>query len=55
MHAVAEDGTLEMVQILVEAGADVNAKNRDGKTPLDLAHKNKHRDVEKLLRKHGAK
>jgi uncharacterized protein len=37
LHAAAEEGDLQAARILVEAGADVNARTRDGATPLQLA------------------
>ena len=36
-------------------GADVNAKDKDGETPLNWAIKNKHTETADLLRKHGGK
>jgi cytochrome c len=38
---------------LVEAGADVNAKTKDGKTPLHLAKFKGQRDVAEYLMAHG--
>jgi ankyrin repeat protein len=49
-----EDG-VEIVKILLAKGADVNAKDKDGKTPLQLAESSKFQEVSKLLRQHGAK
>ena len=39
----------ETVKLLIEAGADINAKNNDGYTALMLASWNGHKDVVKLL------
>lgn len=37
LHAAAEEGDLRAARMLVEAGADVNARMDDGKTPLHCA------------------
>ena len=39
----------------MEAGADVNTKNRDGYTPLDWAIDLNRTETADLLRKHGGK
>merc|ERR1712037_414688 len=36
LHCAVEGDQVEVVKLLVEAGADVNATNRYGFTPLDL-------------------
>ena len=41
-----------MVQVLLKVGADVEAKEMAGKTPLDLARND---EVKTALREHGAK
>jgi len=33
----------------------LNAKNEGGKTPLDWAEEEKHKEITDLLRKHGGK
>jgi ankyrin repeat protein len=45
----------EIAELLIAKGADVNAKNDDGGTPLDLAIENKQTEIADLLRKHGGK
>jgi ankyrin repeat protein len=45
----------DVVVSLIEKGADINAKNKDGETPLDLALRQGHKEIVELLRKHGAK
>jgi ankyrin repeat protein len=37
LHFAAESGSVEMVEVLLEAGADVNAQTRGGETPLHRA------------------
>ena len=44
---------MEIIELLIANGADVNAKNNGGKTPLDWAAWKK--EIAKLLRKHGGK
>ena len=46
---------LTVAAALCEAGADVNARRKDGLTALDLALKQGKTDFADLLRKHGAK
>ena len=43
-----------MVTFLIQHRANINAWSIDG-TPLDFAIKNKHFDIEQLLREHGGK
>jgi len=46
---------LEVVRLLLEYGADVEAKNSRGETALQEATEKGHDEVVKLLREHGAK
>ena len=50
----ASNGNLETVKLLIENGADVNIKNNDGKTVLDLADF-EDEDMKEVLRKSGGK
>ncbi len=45
----ARRGNAETVSILVKAGADANAKNDDGLTPLDLAKEKRYTATVKIL------
>ena len=38
--AADSDGTPANIQALLDAGADAKAKNKEGKTPWDLAQEN---------------
>ena len=53
IHEAAEDGNLEAVKQHLAAGADVNAKDDDGYTPLDYAVPAGKEETADLLRKHG--
>jgi ankyrin repeat protein len=46
----AISGSLDMVQLIVNEGANINAKDNDGMTPLNYAVKNGHKDVLAFLR-----
>ena len=47
-------GCIEAVQSLLEAGADINAKNDSGQTTLHIAARNGYKDVAELLIDEGA-
>ena len=59
LHFASANGHKEIVELLIGAGADVNAKvvsgAAQGKTPLDAANETNHPKTADLLRKHGAK
>ena len=48
-------GYMDMVKMLLEEGAEIEAKNNDGQTALDLAEKNGHTKVVDFLRKVAVK
>jgi len=50
----AEHGHKEVVQLLITKGADINAKNNNGQTPLDIAMSNARMDIASVLIDNGA-
>ncbi len=54
-QAANGNGHLDVVKLLVEAGAKVNAKYGGGKTPLAEAKEMKHDDVANFLAENGGK
>ncbi len=54
LFAYVKGGNLEGVKACIEKGAIINAKDKDNKTPLYLAAKNKRLDVIKYLVEKGA-
>lgn len=56
LHVVAPYGPIEMVKVLLEAGADVNAKDIQGMTPLMMAVASDYQDPEivRMLLARGA-
>ena len=55
LHFAAFKGRKEVAELLINEGADVNAKNQADATPLDLAIEKKRDETVSLLRKHGGK
>jgi len=55
IHDAVLDGNIEAVKQHIADGADVNAKAKDGVTPLDAATGLKHTETASILRKHGGK
>lgn len=53
-HALSRNRN-QIIRLLIEAGADVNAKSRLGKSPLALAREYHFTEAEAMLRKAGAK
>lgn len=54
IHFAANAGNTEVIQILLDAGADIEVKTRDGMKALDLAVLHRRRDVVEMLIKAGA-
>ena len=67
LHEAARFGQKEVSELLITKGADMNARNDDGVTPLDTAIvgftfvtrgeviMHKHPELADLIRKHGGK
>jgi ankyrin repeat protein len=65
LHYAAQKGHKEIAELLISKGADVNAKNKNGHTPLDTTQetysfdspevKAARKEITDLLRKHGGK
>jgi ankyrin repeat protein len=55
LHLAASKGKMEMVKILVENGANLEATNSNDKTPLYSAIENSKIDIIKYLKSKGAK
>jgi len=53
LHHASYNGLMEMVSILLERGADVNAAAEDGSRPLDWARSGGEKEVAELLVKRG--
>ncbi|KAI0290864.1 hypothetical protein BC826DRAFT_516689 [Russula brevipes] len=54
LHAASRRGHADIARVLLDHGADANAKNTDGSSPLHLAHIGNSFDVMKLLLERGA-
>jgi ankyrin repeat protein len=55
LFIASQYGYKDVVEFLVDNGADVNKMNNDGKTPLMVASQNQHKDVVEVLVKKVAK
>jgi len=44
---------LDVALLLIERGADVNSRNNEGKTPLDVAREEGHVEVARVIEEHS--
>ena len=54
LRVSAVSGNQKVASLLIDAGADVNVKDKDGKTPLMVAVLNNHEELVQLLLDKGA-
>ncbi|KAI1472363.1 ankyrin repeat-containing domain protein [Daldinia caldariorum] len=54
LHAAVEKGHLDIVKMLVEAGADINAEDDMSKTPLFYARIHENKEIGEFLLENGA-
>ena len=54
LHRAAADGDIEQVKSLIASGADVNAKDKNGQTPLHLVCSRGNKEMAELLIAKGA-
>ncbi len=52
LMAACSEGYLDVVRMLLDAGAEVHAANKMGSTPMSLARAGNHFDIEDLLDAH---
>ena len=55
LHLIAGNGHLELLRLVLDKGADVNAMDARKQTPLDYAEKNHATGASAYLREHGGK
>ncbi len=55
LHFAVSNSHEELVEMLVEKGANVNAATKDGLTPLSLAESNEYTDICEVLKDAGAR
>ena len=55
LHYTAWANALDVAEWLVGQGADVNAKDNGGSTPLDRAITNGNDEMQAMLRRHGGR
>ena len=54
LHQASSHGSLEVARLLLSYGANVDEKDENGKTPLQVVASSRHEEMTKLLIEHGA-
>jgi len=54
LHVAAQEGHNQVIELLIDNGADVNSKDGDEGTPLHMAAANGHKGIAELLIVKGA-
>ena len=54
LHLASEEGHTEVVRLLIENHADLNVRDRDDRTAVRLARRNKNTEIVDLLQLAGA-
>jgi ankyrin repeat protein len=55
LHSAASRGDVQTLRYLISQGANINALDRNGDSPLELAVSGGHDEASKFLTEHGAK
>ena len=55
LHVVVEMGGIRAVRLLLEHGADVNVRDKDGRTPSELGSRWGQQEIVNLLSEYSAK
>jgi ankyrin repeat protein len=55
MYMAAVEGRGEIIVLLLSKGADVNARDNSGSTPLDWAREENQDQIANLIRQYGGK
>jgi ankyrin repeat protein len=54
LHTTSRRGDVELAQVLLEHGAEIQARDRRGRTPILLASQSRHVELAQVLLEHGA-
>jgi ankyrin repeat protein len=54
LHRAAQYDDREVIELLIDNGAQLNARDKEGNTPVGVALMNGRKEIAKFLRRHGA-